>query len=329
VAREEIADRRWHELGVMAPGRDAWAVFQGAVQGAEPVRLPEVHRTVGADETVWDCSLIPIATRRGDETIEYVLVSAVEVTDQVRAREELERLDHLKDEFLSLASHELRTPLVPLTAYSELLARLAGERDKSEGWERRFADIVAKLQRQLGHLGRMTDDLLDVGRLQSGKLKLEGRTLDLTTLVPAVADQAGDVQPGRTVRVENRGVETLPVSGDEGRLTQVLLNLLENSFKYATGEEVVVRLSQVQDTDRPLAQIEVEDRGPGIPVGERPSLFTRFFQGAREVRPARSGLGLGLYIARGIVEQHGGTIELDPSWEEGTRVRIRLPLATG
>jgi len=331
VPREEIAGRRWHELAFMTPAEEAWTVFQDVVRLAEPARMPEVRRAVGAgQETVWDCSLIPIATRRGEETVEYVLVSAVEVTEQVRAREELQRLARIKDEFLTLASHELRTPLVPLTAYSEVMARLAAEPEKTPEWERRFTDVLDRQRRQLQYLGRMTDDILDVGRLQNRKLTLNSRPVDLTALLPQALHQARTLRPEQPLKAEMPDGDPLVILGDEGRLTQVLMNLLENAFKYGDhSADVVLRLSRDGASERSWAEIHVEDRGPGIPAPERPSLFTPFFQGARKDRPSRGGLGLGLYIARGIVEQHGGTIDVDPSWEQGARIRIRLPLASG
>jgi signal transduction histidine kinase len=332
VDPEDVAGRGWHELAFMPTGEEADAAFRRVVETGAPVRFSEVRGRSGLGaETVWDCSLIPIRTDRESRKVEFVLVSAVEVTEQVEARDELQRLDHLKDEFLSMASHELRTPLVPLTTYSELLVRMATERDKTPDWERRFAEMLEKLRRQLRHLSRMTDDLLDVGRLQSGKFNLQTRPVDLTALVAAVAEQAGEVQtPARKVEVVTDGSDELVVQGDEGRLTQVLMNLLENAFKYGDGaQDVAVRLSRSNDEGAAWVQVDVEDDGPGIPPGERRSLFTRFYQGARDGRPSRSGLGLGLYIARGIVEQHGGSIELDPTWTRGTRVRVRLPLASG
>jgi len=119
----------------------------------------------------------------------------------------------------------------------------------------------------------------------------------------------------------------LVVLGDEARLSQVAMNLLENAFKYADPtQEVVLRLSRVPDGERGWAQLDIQDHGSGISAHDQQSVFTRFFQGSREGRAARGGLGLGLYIARGIVEEHGGTIELASSEGVGTRVSIRLPL---
>jgi two-component system, chemotaxis family, CheB/CheR fusion protein len=327
LVRKDAVGRHWQELTFLPSGREAMALFQQVVSQGEHKRLAEVRRpSHRGQETVWDCSLIPIRSERTPEGVEYVLVSAVEVTEQVRAREELERLDHLKDEFLSLASHELRTPLVPLNAYSELLARMVVEVDKSGDWNTRFADMMAKLQRQLGHLGRMTDDLLDVGRLQSGKLTIEQRPVNLTDLLPQIVEQVRTVRPGNALTLEMDDAD-VRVLGDEGRLTQVVMNVLENAFKYGDSREVTLRARRVPDGGAGFAQIEIQDRGPGIPAHELHSVFTRFFQGTREGRSARGGLGLGLYIARGIVEQHGGTIGIDSGVGVGTRVTVRLPLA--
>jgi signal transduction histidine kinase len=329
--REKVVGGKWQELSFLPSGREAWELFQDAVLRGEPRRLAEVRRpAVDGMESVWDCSLIPIPAERQRDTVEFVLVSAVEVTDQVRAREELQRLDRLKDEFLSMASHELRTPLVPLTTYTELLNRMVGERDKGAEWDKRFAEMMEKLRRQLRHLSRMTDDLLDVGRLQSGKFGLERTPVDLRALLPEIAVQARTLDSRRQLRVDvPAATDGVAVVGDEQRLTQVILNLVENAYKYGDPtEEVVLRASREEEDGRGWAVLEVEDGGPGIPEREQARLFKRFYQGSREGRPARRGLGLGLYIARAIVEQHEGSIDLDPEYRRGTRVRIRLPLAT-
>ena len=130
------------------------------------------------------------------------------------------------------------------------------------------------------------------------------------------------------------------LSGDRGRLVQVVLNLLQNAITYASEtERIDVRLSRVPAAeeqpaggDGPAgagwAQIEVQDYGSGIPPEDLPSLFTRFFQVARPDRPARGGLGLGLFISKQIVEQHGGTITVDSVVGQGSTFTVRLPLST-
>src|SRR5262249_61684369 len=100
------------------------------------------------------------------------------ITEQVRTRQRMEELDRLKDEFFSLASHELRTPLVPLMGYSDALARIASDNENGSNWDPRIGEMIGKFRKQLRHLNRLTDDLLDVARLQTGKFSLERRPVN-------------------------------------------------------------------------------------------------------------------------------------------------------
>src|SRR5207244_12751272 len=117
------------------------------------------------------------------QLVRHVLASAIEVTEPVTAREQLERLDHMKDEFLSLASHELRTPLTPLAAYMEIIIQLVKRKQRGADWDAQLQAIAPEVLRQIRHLARLIDDLLDVARLQSGKFSLGLTPLPLESLV--------------------------------------------------------------------------------------------------------------------------------------------------
>src|SRR5262249_34752483 len=230
-----------------------------------------------ANSTVWDCTLIPVLeSNRG--RVRHVVVSAVDVTDQVRAREELERTDRLKDQFLSLASHELRTPLTPLSMYAEGGKRLLAQDERGPGWKRKMQEAVNKFQSQITHIARLTDDLIDVARLESDRLSIERKPLDLKSLLARAREQSLAAAPSTPVKLclPDRP-ERVMVNGDEGRLLQVVGNLLNNSVRHATGTEAIdVSLDVARNDGKKLARVEVRDSGPGITPDVMETLFTRF-----------------------------------------------------
>src|SRR5262249_33646611 len=270
----------------------------------------EIRVKLGDSETIWSRILSPIRFARSDGTgkVSYVLFSAVEVTDQVRAREQLERLAFLKDPFLALARHELRTPLVPLTGYSEALLRLVSKppaEGKEDERNQRILQMVNKFRGQINHLVRLTDDLLDVSRLQSGKFSLRDDLVALTGVVNQAIEETRLTAPKRVIRLEQTEKDQqLMVRGDEGRLLQALNNVLNNAIKHATqSDRIDVRLSRANTNNGAAhAQIEVRDYGPGIAPENLGRIFNRFNQISTDgLQP--KGLGLGLYIAKGIIEQ--------------------------
>jgi signal transduction histidine kinase len=315
---------RWQDLGFLAPD-EARSIFQEALKSRQPLRLPRVR--IGEAMTTWECSLTPVR-ESPDGPVHHVVVSAVDVTDQVRAREELELTDRLKDQFLSLASHELRTPLTPLSMYAEVLKRLLAEDERSPDWKRKMQEAVSKFQSQISHIARLIDDLVDMARLESDRLSIECKPVDLKSVLPRAREQSLAAAPAMPVRLHlpNQPARVM-VNGDEGRLLQVVGNLLNNAMRHATGsDQIDLSLSVSQTNSEALARIEVRDNGPGIAPEVMETLFTRFSKGSRPSLASRSGLGLGLYISRGIVEQHGGTIRVRTEGGQGSTFTVELPL---
>jgi len=315
--------RSWSDLWFGEP--DAVDRFAEVVRNATPERLHEVRNHGASEPSIWDCSLIPIAPEGGGP-VDYVVVTAVEITRPVLARDALEQVDRLKDSFLSLASHELRTPLTPLAAYVEVLAHLIAEKRRGPEWERQIEDVVTKFRRQIGYMSRLTEDLVDVSRIRSGKLTLDMKPVDLRKVVEEGREQTIALGGGADIEVET-GDKTLPIDADEMRLTQVVYNLLSNALKHAgSSEGVKVRVGSRPEDGMAWGRVEVEDRGLGIPEPYRNDLFYRFLSSTvRERRGARSGLGLGLFISARIIEQHGGRIGVD-HLSPGTRVWFEVPL---
>jgi PAS domain S-box-containing protein len=234
--------------------------------------------------------------------------------------EELAEAHRQKDQFLAMLAHELRNPLAPLRTGVHILRQ---SQTPSEVRERTH-DMM---DRQLRHLSRLVDDLLDVSRIVRGKIQLRKERLDLRRLVRTVAEDRRPVleQVGLTLLMD---IPETPVCvmGDRTRLTQVLNNLLDNSVKFAKGSNIVtVRLRA--DGEHRLAVLSVRDEGIGIAPGLLPRLFTPFLQADRSLDRSRGGLGLGLAMVKGLAELHGGSVEaFSEGSGRGAEFTIRLPL---
>jgi PAS domain S-box-containing protein len=232
--------------------------------------------------------------------------------------ERLRELDRLKDEFISLVSHELRTPLTSIRGYLELLLD-GGGGELSED-QARFLAVVDRNSKRLMHL---VGDLLFLAQVEAGKLMLELGDVDLDDLVAECVEAAKPIADENGIDL-TAVIEPTPVMvGDRGRLGQVLDNLVSNALKFtAEGGAVYVRMA-TRDGE---AVVEVEDNGIGIAKDDQDQLFERFFRSSEATERAIPGTGLGLTIAKAIVERHGGSIEVESAPGEGTTMRVRLPV---
>jgi two-component system CheB/CheR fusion protein len=241
--------------------------------------------------------------------------------------EELARADRQKNEFLAMLAHELRNPLAPLDSALEVLRQ--GHSEESQ----RKADLdwaIEVMSRQVRHMARLVDDLLDVSRITRGKIVLRPELVAPQTIV---AHAVESVQPLITARRHELIVSLPPpeppalLNADPARLEQVLCNLLNNAAKY-TKEGGQIRLSAaVEDEGRSLA-FRVSDNGMGIAPDVLPSVFELFHQADRALDRAEGGLGIGLTLVRTLVALHGGTVEAHSAGiGQGSEFVVRLPLA--
>jgi signal transduction histidine kinase/ActR/RegA family two-component response regulator len=243
----------------------------------------------------------------------------VVVTMQAQAMtEEAERANRLKDEFLATVSHELRTPLNAVLGWARMLAAKQVEGDRA-------LRAVATVERNAALLARIIDDLLDVSRSTAGTLQVALQPVNVVDVAAAALDSVESLADERSIQIElssDASPDDL-VSGDGPRLQQVIWNLLVNAIKF-TPEGGRVALSVRRDG--PDIEIAVSDTGQGISQEFLPFVFDRFRQAHGGTNRRHSGLGLGLAIARQIVEQHGGTMRAEsPGPGQGSTFTIRLP----
>ena len=231
------------------------------------------------------------------------------------ALDEARKAGRAKDEFLAMLGHELRNPLAPILTSVEIMKRL------DSGAFVRERDII---ERQAKHLALLVDDLLDVSRIVAGKIQLRDDQVDLPMVVLRAIEMTQPLFAQRPEPVVVSDQQPLCVVGDFLRLAQVVGNLLNNAAKFSEPDQPVA-IELERQADRAL--LTVEDRGTGITAALLPHVFDRFVQSEQTLQRSRSGLGLGLTIARSIVELHGGTIEALPgNGGVGTRVKVALPL---
>ncbi|WP_444984551.1 ATP-binding protein [Halomonas mongoliensis] len=243
------------------------------------------------------------------------------------ANERLRELDRLKDEFVAMVSHELRTPLTSIRAFAEIL-RDSG--DLPEEKRVHFLNVVVKESQRLS---RLIEEILDLARLESGRLTLNPQQLDLVELTRHSVDAVHHMQEDRGVELEVRiEVETAAVVGDPDRLEQVIINLLDNAGKFAAPDDprVLLRLARHKNHYR----LSVEDNGQGIAEEERERVFEKFHQIQRlgetpeQTRGRPRGSGLGLPISRGIVAHLGGRLWVeDAPHLGGACLTMELPEA--
>jgi len=234
------------------------------------------------------------------------------------ARRDAEKANQLKDEFLAILSHELRTPLNAITGWAHLLS--AGKLDPAT-----HAKAVESINRNALLQARLVSDLLDVSRIVSGRLRLELRQADVPSVIQAALDTVRPAAQAKSVQLDFALANDIgKINGDPTRLQQVISNLLSNAVKFTpAGGKVEVRLER---SDSSL-ELTVMDNGPGIPPEVLPYIFERFRQGDSSTTRAHKGLGLGLAIARHLVEMHGGAIEArNREDRQGATFRVTLPV---
>lgn len=242
-----------------------------------------------------------------DGKLRNIFVSVRDIT-HFRTAEEI------KSTFISIVSHELRTPVALIKGYASTLRRDDAKWDRSV-----VRDSLAVIEDEADRLTRMIDDLLDASRLQAGGLSISRTDVSLPALAARVADRLGTQSSKH--RIITEFTPKFPVIvGDETRLEQVLSNLVSNAIKYSPQGEI--RITGTSASSQ--VTVCVSDQGPGIDARDMQHIFERFYRSSNAVKQTK-GAGLGLYLARAIVEAHGGRMWADPKTTVGARICFSLP----
>jgi len=282
--------------------------FLDAVRGTE--RAGVKVETYGQAKRVFDLRVVPLRPRSGRG-----VTGAVGVFFDVTR---LERLELVRQEFLSNVSHELRTPLTSIMALAETLE--AGAIDDQEH-NRRFLTII---QKNAARMHRLIDDILELSAIEAGNVRVKPETVHLYGLVEDVAGSLSAVAAARKVSVRNLVEPEIRVFADPHRLVQMLTNLIDNAIKFNREGGAVSIKCDGQTGDR----ISVEDTGEGIPAHHLDRLFERFYRVDRARSRELGGTGLGLAIVKHLARAHGGEVTVESRFGKGTRFTIELPRQT-
>ena len=336
----ELANDRYFQLVgrrdiIGKPGREAlpelttqgiWDLLDRVYESGTPhvaheycVKLDRLHNGT-LDEGFFNFVLQPLNDHRANS--EGVLVHAIEVTEQVLARRSIddarkvaEAANRAKDEFLAMLGHELRNPLAPiLTALQLMTLRgdLGAERER------------AVIDRQVRHVIRLVDDLLDVSRIARGKIELKRERVELSTIVAQAIEMTSPLIEQKSHLLEVDVAQTgLAVDADATRLQQVVLNLLNNAAKYTEARgRIAITARRHGDT----IELRVRDSGIGIEPQMLPHIFELFVQDRQALDRSQGGLGLGLAIVRNMVELHGGQVRAASEGRgKGSEFVVTLP----
>ncbi|HTT05931.1 MAG TPA: ATP-binding protein [Steroidobacteraceae bacterium] len=294
---------------IARPAQNAMPVLANFVQKRSADRPPLIRITLfdATDRRQYEKELL-LARRAAEQAVE---------TERA-AREESDRANRAKDEFLTLVSHELRTPLAAILGWTQILRKNIGSAPQSE----QGLDVI---ERNTRLQVKLVDDLLDMGRIVSGKLRLDVQDVELARVIEAALETAHLAAEARNIRLKVINDPTVIVSGDPGRLQQVFWNLLSNAIKFTPpGGSVQIVMQRVNSH----IEVKVIDSGQGMRAELVPHIFERFRQSVSAATQSTNGLGLGLSLVRTLVEMHGGTVEASSAGEgRGSEFIVRLPVA--
>lgn len=289
--------------------------------------LEQANRTINElNETLQD--RVAQATADLQARVEDLDAARVELQ---ASYEKLQELDKLKSQFLSIASHELKTPITAMSGFVQIAVRrikrrLAAGRPNEETWKKEEETLLEQLEvvhRQTGKLARLVDELLDVSRIESGRLELRVSDIDLPELIAEVMRRHQLMTTKHDLRLHYDPDQKLGVRADRDHLEQVLNNLIGNAMKYSPdGGPVDVKVTRAGEQQIEFA---IADYGIGIRGPELARVFGLFYRSPDRNARDVGGMGLGLYITKEIVDRHGGRIWAESEVGKGTTFHVTLP----
>lgn len=252
-------------------------------------------------------------TKDHEGLVASIAAQAAISIDNARLYDEVKSLNEKKDEFIGLASHELKTPLTSITGYLQILGRL-----KTDEQSKRF---VGKTIKQVRKLNGLVNDLLDVSKIEAGKLQIKKVKFDLMEVINDAVELMEQTNNKFTISLETT-MKTCLVNADSQRIEQVVINLLSNAIKYSkSGGKIIVKANK---TDKDVT-VSIQDFGMGIAANKLGKIFSRFYR-VDDLNPHISGLGIGLYLCYEIITQHDGKIWAESELGKGSTFYFTLPL---
>jgi len=321
----QVVGRSWNELRGLVDGRDHALYDERIRRGELGCSFEEEMVDAGGRRSVFMTGKVPLRIDPGDDA--HILTISWDITDRKQAEHQLvsaktaaEAANRSKNEFLANTNHELRTPLNAIIGFAEIIASELLGPVGNDRYQEYSKDIVGSARLLL----QLIDDILDISQLEGGRLSLNESWVDLGAVVAAVANgftlKAGETQIGFVVEVEDE----LMLFGDERRVKQILNNLLSNAFKF-TPPDGTVTLEVVRGMPEASVVITVTDTGVGIAERDMATALARFGRVGHSKLSAPPGTGLGLPLAKELIELHGGALSIDSEVGVGTSVQVSFP----
>lgn len=310
TAKEAGSEFSYHEIDKIS----AEVLSSGIPYSSNSVKITKAGKD-GVEKTFWyDFTVTPVYLDEG--TIEGVAFFGFDVSDLVLGKQAVQELMHRKDEFLSIASHELKTPITSIKLSLQVASRLLRSGKSVQNLEQ----FIDKANRQGDKLNELVQDLLDVTKIQAGKMVFNYSTFDSQSLIQQCVDDVQDHNDSHEIRIISN--ENVSLHADMNRIEQVIINFISNAVKYSP-EANLVEISSIISKDK--FRLSVRDFGIGIPKDKQDQIFDRFYR-VQESSVKFSGLGLGLYISAEIIRRHNGTIGVSSEDGKGSEFWFEIPL---
>jgi PAS domain S-box-containing protein len=294
---------------LMPPGKKSdFPMIMGKLHRGEKIEHYETKRQIKYGKVI-DVSITvsPIRDTQGN------LIGASKIARDITERVENEKR---RDEFISTASHELKTPITSQKAFGELLERLIKKNNSTE-----YLPYIQKINKQTDKLTKLIEDLLEVSRARTGRLRLEIASFSLQSLIEEIIES---IQLTTSIKIEYNNDFQYPIQGDRERIGQVLTNILSNAIKYAPNtKKIVVRCLENNNE----AHISVQDFGIGIDDKFHKRIFEQFFRVIDENEKTFPGMGIGLHLSQEIINRHGGQICVESEKGKGSTFSFSLPIS--
>ncbi len=317
--RDEVVGRLFWDCPWWNPSPAlAERIKSGSAQAAsgETFRAEMPYFVADGTERMVDLIILPIKDSSG--RVIFLAPTGTDITDRKRAEEALKDANRRKDEFLATLAHELRNPLAPLRNGLQIIRLASGDQATVEL-------AGAMMERQLEQLVHLVDDLLDLSRISLGMIVLRKEHIELAKVVQQAVETSRPLVDSRAHKLfVYQSPEPILVNADKTRLTQVIANLLNNAAKYTEcGGQITLKAVRHGSE----AVLSVRDNGAGIPAHMLPKIFDMFTQVDRSLERSQGGLGIGLSLVKGLIEQHGGSVEARSDGHgTGSEFIIRLPV---
>ena len=266
------------------------------------------------------CRSLPV--KDSDGNIIRWIGTCTDINDAKRKQEELQQSEQRRADFIKMVSHELKTPVTSIKGYVQLLMMILKE-EKIELFHSDINNSLFRIDHQVSRLTRLITEMLDLGRIEAGKMELKNELFNLSELVSEAVEDIVLTNPKHTVNFYPEFV--CNIYGDRGRIEQVVINLVTNAIKYsANGDTIDVRIREAKNN---LVEVSIKDYGIGIDKQEHEKIFERFYRVNGKVEETYSGFGIGLFLANEIIDRHNGFMNIESEKGKGAVFTFTLPIA--